>query len=115
MECLIIGPDDTSCNGVSRDGMWTPHVMRMALHMVCVVCSASRDGQILYNDVRKPQHVVASSYYHKLEVCGLDWSPDGTKLASGANDNMVCIWNASNSKDPEQILRGHTAAVKVCI
>ena len=79
----------------------------------CVVCSASRDGMILYNDVRKPHHVVASSYYHKLEVCGLDWSPDGTKLASGANDNMVCVWNASNSKDPEQVLQGHTAAVKV--
>ena len=31
--------------------------------------------------------------YHRQEVCGLKWSPDGQQLASGGNDNMLCIWD----------------------
>lgn len=76
------------------------------------VTSASRDGMILHNDVRKPEHVVGQSSYHKMEVCGMQWSPDGSKMASGGNDNMVCIWNAKDLSKPEHILQGHSAAVK---
>ena len=76
-------------------------------------CSGSRDGSIHYHDVRKPEHCVAKSEYHHLEVCGMKWSTDGKYLASGANDNLVCIWNAKNPQEPHQILRGHQAAVKV--
>jgi len=43
----------------------------------------------------------------------MKWSTDGKYLASGANDNLVCIWNAKNPQEPHQILRGHQAAVKV--
>lgn len=50
---------------------------------------------------------------HRFEVCGLQWSPDGSRLASGGNDNMVCIWNASDPSEPFKVLRGHQAAVKV--
>ena len=75
--------------------------------------SGCRDGVIHHHDVRKAEHIVAQSQYHQLEVCGLKWSPDGTKLASGGNDNLVCIWNASNPSEPAQVLRGHQAAVKV--
>lgn len=79
----------------------------------CLYSSACRDGTILYNDVRKAEPVVGSSCYHKMEVCGLQWSPDGSKLASGANDNLVCIWNQPNLSQPTQILTGHQSAVKV--
>lgn len=77
------------------------------------MCSASRDGLILYNDVRKADHVVGRSQYHRMEVCGLEWSRDGTKLASGGNDNMACIWSVKNPSEPLQLLKGHEAAVKV--
>ena len=77
------------------------------------LCSGSRDGLIHYNDVRKPDHVVGRSKYHRDEVCGLEWSRDGTKLASGGNDNLVCLWNRSNPSEPAQVLKGHEAAVKV--
>jgi len=77
--------------------------------------SGSRDGAIHYHDVRRQDHCVAKSEYHHLEVCGLRWSPDGKHLASGANDNLVCIWNARNTQEPQLILRGHQAAVKVCV
>ena len=78
-----------------------------------ILYSGSRDGMILYNDVRKQNHVVGKSCYHRMDVCGLKWSPDGSKLASGANDNLVCIWNNSNPSEPAQVLKGHKSAIKV--
>ena len=30
---------------------------------------------------------------HSQEVCGLRWSPHGTQLASGGNDNLLNIWD----------------------
>ena len=30
---------------------------------------------------------------HTQEVCGLKWSPSGTQLASGSNDNLLNIWD----------------------
>lgn len=75
--------------------------------------SGCRDGSIHHHDVRKPEHIVAMSQQHNLEVCGLQWSPDGSKLASGGNDNLVCIWNAGNPSEPAQVLGGHQSAVKV--
>lgn len=76
------------------------------------VTSASRDGLILHNDVRRPDHVVARSAHHQMEVCGMKWAPDGTKLASGANDNLVCVWSTDNLSQPVHSLQGHKAAVK---
>ena len=51
---------------------------------------------------------------HTMEVCGVRWSPDGRMLASGGNDNIVCIWNPmAGMERPVQVLTGHQAAVKV--
>jgi WD40 repeat protein len=30
---------------------------------------------------------------HRQEVCGLKWCPNGRYLASGSNDNTVCVWD----------------------
>lgn len=30
---------------------------------------------------------------HKERIVGLSWSPDGLTLASGGNDNLVCLWD----------------------
>ena len=62
---------------------------------------------------------------HKQEVCGLKWSFDDKHLASGGNDNKLCVWNINgtteeNSRNsstcseisPEFIFDDHTAAVK---
>ena len=45
------------------------------------------------------------------------WSPSGRQLASGGNDNLVCIWDAASASSsspaaPLQRLTEHTAAVK---
>ena len=48
---------------------------------------------------------------HRSEVCGLKWSPDNRQLASGGNDNQLCIWDLQNSQ-PSMKFGEHSAAVK---
>ena len=77
--------------------------------------SGSRTGEVHIHDVRKPEHCISQLKCHALEVCGLRWSPDGRHLASGGNDNLVCLWKPSVSQDVTEILSGHKAAVKVAM
>ena len=50
-------------------------------------------------------------------MCGLQWSPDNRYLASGGNDNLVCIYSGNevfgpSGGKPIHILNEHVAAVK---
>ena len=81
--------------------------------LVPCFCSGDKHGLIQHNDVRSRDPVIGTSRHHRLEVCGMQWSPDGSKLASGGNDNLVCVWRARNPAEPANVLTGHTAAVKV--
>ncbi|KAJ0394083.1 hypothetical protein P43SY_010122 [Pythium insidiosum] len=86
--------------------------------------SGSRDAKILHYDLRAraPAAAVAKPLLgHHQEVCGLAWAPDGVTLASGGNDNCLCLWDnrmfspasvRSNSVAPRQRLLQHNAAVK---
>lgn len=49
---------------------------------------------------------------HKQEICGLKWSYDKQQLASGGNDNKLCIWSIRNSQSPVGKFSSHQAAVK---
>lgn len=64
--------------------------------------------------VRVKNHHVGTLKLHDQEVCGLKWSYDGRHLASGANDNLVAIWDSNISHDstPIHVLSEHKAAVK---
>jgi len=82
-----------------------------------ILSSGSRSGSILHSDVRVPTHLVSASYVHTQEVCGLAWSPDGRYLASGGNDNLVCVWNAAQGEcfagqAPHLTITDHQAAVR---
>jgi len=85
--------------------------------------SGGRDSMIIQHDVRSANHVVARYKAHEQEVCGLKWNEDGTSLASGGNENYLCIWDASISSrsrnntfssdiSPRLVLKQHKAAVK---
>jgi len=76
-----------------------------------VLSSGSRDSMIFHHDVRVAQHHISTLEGHEQEICGLAWSPDGTQLASGGNDNMLCIWDA-NASSPRHVVRESQAAVK---
>lgn len=78
-------------------------------------CSGSRSGAIHSHDVRVADHHVATLVHHTQEICGLKWSSDGRFLASGANDNVVNVWDSSLGMDvvPLHTFTEHLAAVKV--
>jgi len=79
-----------------------------------ILSSGGRDAAIINHDVRVARHKVAKHRAHTQEICGLSWSPDGQTLASGANDNKLCLWDASasSSSGPRYSLTDHQAAVK---
>ena len=86
----------------------------LVLTLYFPVFSGCRNGRIHLHDVRKANHCTGTAVHHQMEVCGLRWSPDGLFLASGGNDNLVCVWSPrSGTEEPAQLLTGHQAAVKV--
>jgi cell division cycle 20-like protein 1, cofactor of APC complex len=76
-----------------------------------ILSSGSRDRTIINRDVRSPANFLSRYEVHKQEVCGLRWSPEGSQLASGGNDNKVFIWDIRHN-DPILKFSDHTAAVK---
>ncbi|KAE9322638.1 hypothetical protein PR003_g17179 [Phytophthora rubi] len=84
------------------------------------LATGSRDAKVHLSDIRVARHLVGTLAHHQQEVCGLAWSPDGTTLASGSNDNNLCIWdhamvrsNDSNTLSaPRLTLVHHSAAVR---
>ena len=61
---------------------------------------------------RERQHVIATLKGHTSEICGLKWSPSGSQLASGGNDNLLNVWNGTMPGRPTFRLDAHSAAVK---
>jgi len=80
-----------------------------------VLSTGSRDTMIFSHDVRMREHTIATLASHTQEVCGLKYSTDGTQLASGGNDNKLCVWDVAGVRgnvNPRFELTQHTAAVK---
>lgn len=80
-----------------------------------LITSGSSDATIASADLRSPAMPVIRWKGHSQEVCGLKWNQEGTQLASGGNDNLLCIWDCVKSFDsqrPAALIRDHTAAVK---
>ncbi|KAF7295227.1 WD-REPEATS-REGION domain-containing protein [Mycena indigotica] len=78
-----------------------------------VLSSGSRDRIIHHRDVRESAtRPFKRSAGHRQEVCGLKWSGDGgvgaANLASGGNDNKVCIWDLRGSKRSNSASRATT-------
>lgn len=64
-----------------------------------VLSTGSKDSRIINHDIRASTHIVNTLIGHTHEVCKLKWSGNGQYLASGGNDNKLCIWdiNVTNS------------------
>ncbi|GFH24098.1 signal peptidase I, partial [Haematococcus lacustris] len=76
-----------------------------------LISSGARDRCILLQDVRAASPLVDKLVGHRNEVCGLKWSPDDQQLASGGNDNHLCVWQLG-SGNPLHRFTDHQAAVK---
>jgi len=84
-----------------------------------LLSSGGRDSVVMQHDVRVADHKVGTLRGHAQEVCGLKWSPSGTQLASGGNDNILNLWDdrytsSANGVCDQPLLRleQHRAAVK---
>lgn len=81
-----------------------------------ILTSGSRDKSIINHDVRARYSWISIIKAHKEEVCGLSWSSGGSQLASGGNENLVYIWEASkmsySSSNYLHKLDEHCSAVK---
>lgn len=77
-----------------------------------MLTTGSRSGALHAHDVRIAQHHTHTLSAHTGEVCGLEWRADGAQLASGGNDNLVCIWDARALNAPKFQKTNHHAAVK---
>jgi len=76
-----------------------------------LLASGSSDTKIvIYDPLRSSAQYITQIQCHDQEVCSLEWSPDGTKLASGGNDNIVNVWQLHSNHF--RAFRDHTAAVK---
>jgi len=75
--------------------------------------SGAADSEIHHHDVRARDHLVGRlTGAHDGLVCGLEYSAEGM-LASGGNDNVVCVWDRSlSNQTPTHKLIEHRAAVK---
>jgi len=63
-----------------------------------VLSTGSADSTIRNNDVRAKKPCIAVLSGHEQEICGLSWNDDanGDVLASGGNDNKVCVWQSES-------------------
>lgn len=62
-----------------------------------ILSTGSKDKMIYNHDVREKKHVFSSLKGHRNEVCQLQWSNDINCLASGGNDNLLCLWHLNGT------------------
>jgi len=102
--------DAVRCKEVRRMDGHTARVGTMAWNSQ-TLATGSRDRMIFLRDVRSEASTVQELPGHRQEVCGLKWSFDEQQLASGGNDNKLCIWDAATASAVARF-GDHTAAVK---
>jgi cell division cycle 20, cofactor of APC complex len=99
--------------GEAAPGSHTARVSALAWNGGPLLSSGGRDSAIANWDVRKrkDQACVAQLRAHEQEVCGLKWNASGSTLASGGNDNLLCLWGGADFRLQHRI-SAHCAAVK---
>ena len=71
----------------------------------------SRDFIIKTIDLRTKTNPIINYIGHEKEICGMKWSLDDKKLASGGDDNLLFIWDIRKQR-PEQKFNSHSSAIK---
>ncbi|CAJ1958648.1 unnamed protein product [Cylindrotheca closterium] len=80
--------------------------------------TGGEDSMILHHDLRCANSLVLRCIAHEQKVAGLKWNRDGDMLASGGNDDLMCIWDLRMTSarngivEPRLRLREHKSAVK---
>ncbi|XP_024982446.1 cell division cycle 20.5, cofactor of APC complex-like [Cynara cardunculus var. scolymus] len=110
----------------SQIQLWDTHayklIRRLEGHQTMVgatswnghILTSGSSKAIMNHDVRVRNSLVSHVKAHRSRVCGLKWSMTGNLLASGGDDNIVYIWEASRMNSARFVHRftNHEAAVK---
>ncbi|KAL7615301.1 hypothetical protein Lser_V15G09145 [Lactuca serriola] len=90
------------------------HAMVRATSWNGHILTSGGNKAILNHDARVRNSLVSEVKAHRSRVCGLKWSMTGNLLASGGDDNVVYIWEASRMNSARFVHRftNHVAAVK---
>ena len=72
-----------------------------------ILCSGSKDRNILVRDVRSKKGKFLSFSGHSKEICKLAWSNDKNILASGGNDSKIILWNLKDQKKEVEFTEHH--------
>ena len=62
-------------------------------------------------DLRSKSNPILKYNGHNKEICGMKWSLDDKRLASGGDDNKLIIWDI-RKEEFEKKLTSHTSAIK---
>ena len=116
---LVVGSDDGSLALVDLEKQGP--VVAMSPHQERVIClsvasdavfaSGSRDRSVMVHDVRLQNTAVFEIKKHSREVCVLKWDPLSHSLASGGNDNLVCVFDIRTCACLK-VYQKHKAAVR---
>ena len=71
----------------------------------------AKDYIIKTIDLRSKINPILNYSGHSKEICGMKWSLDDKKLASGGDDNKIFIWDV-RKEESERKLTSHTSAIK---
>lgn len=72
--------------------------------------SGSRDKNVFWLDIRVRRCTATKFAAHTQEVCGVRWNSDGSRFATGGNDNRAFAWDVSS--DRPLMTLPHRAGVK---
>ncbi len=104
--CIYLWNTATGENAFTTVGFapvcWSPDGARLAFG--CRFSDSESSIGIWCRDTDKVQR---HFFKNQEAVISLDWSPDGTFLASGSSDNKVRIWNVGTG-ECLAVLEGHT-------
>ncbi|KAG8687293.1 hypothetical protein FRC11_007463, partial [Ceratobasidium sp. 423] len=71
-----------------------------------------RDSRIMVYDIRSGDVILGPLEGHTGGVTSIHWSPDGTRIVSGALDNSICVWDAQTDQRMLGPVKWHTGDVQ---
>ena len=80
--------------------------------------TGGKDSEIVHHDLRIRNSAVARCLGHEDGILQLKWNKDGSMLASGDFDGLLCLWDLRMSAgrnpwvEPRLKFREHKSAVK---
>lgn len=117
-EYLIIGDKSGKVIALNSTGGRMKEMDSRNMRVGCIDCTSTlavaggRDRQAVIYDLRLFKRVNSLVGAHQQEICGVRVSPDGQKIATGGNDNVVCVWDLRMLEQPISRFTEHLAAVK---